>query len=148
MPRSKRNYTAPEDLPQGTEPVMPFEDTGPIPTQPQETEKEEELRYLPEPLLPPITSTKDQEIWIVSRWRPMMAWTYMATCIFDFILGPVFYNILQYQRAGGDIEMWQAITLQGGGLYHVAMGAVLGITALGRTKEKLAEQGSSSGSIV
>jgi hypothetical protein len=29
------------------------------------------------------------------------------------------------------------ITLQGGGLFHVAMGAVLGVTAYGRTQEKL-----------
>lgn len=98
-----------------------------------------ELKYIPEPLLPPITSDSQQDNWIVTRWRPFMAWTYMATCIFDFIIGPIFYNILQFHLHNGNIEMWQAITLQGGGLYHVAMGAVLGISALGRTKEKLAE---------
>jgi len=30
------------------------------------------------------------------------------------------------------------LTLQGAGLYHVAMGAVLGLTAFGRTQEKIA----------
>jgi hypothetical protein len=38
----------------------------------------------------------------------------------------------------GKVEMqWQPITLQGAGLYHIAMGAVLGIAAFGRTQEKL-----------
>jgi hypothetical protein len=38
---------------------------------------------------------------------------------------------------------WQPLTLQGAGLFHLAMGAVLGIAAYGRTKEKMAgaEQG-------
>jgi hypothetical protein len=29
------------------------------------------------------------------------------------------------------------LTLQGAGLFHMAMGAVLGITAYGRSKEKI-----------
>jgi hypothetical protein len=33
--------------------------------------------------------------------------------------------------------MWQPLTLQGGGLYHIAMGVVLGISAHGRTQEKI-----------
>ena len=32
---------------------------------------------------------------------------------------------------------WQPISLQGAGLFHIAMGAVLGIAAYGRTKEKI-----------
>jgi hypothetical protein len=32
---------------------------------------------------------------------------------------------------------WQPLTLQGAGLFHIAMGAVLGIAAYGRTQEKL-----------
>ena len=34
-------------------------------------------------------------------------------------------------------RQWVPITLQGGGLFHVAMGAVLGVSAYGRTQEKL-----------
>lgn len=74
---------------------------------------------------------------LVNNWRPMMGWTYMATCAFDFIIGPVVYNILQFMNPGQHVEMWQAITLQGGGLYHLSMGAVLGISAYGRTQEKI-----------
>jgi hypothetical protein len=36
------------------------------------------------------------------------------------------------------ITQWQPLTLQGAGLFHIAMGAVLGIAAMGRTQEKLA----------
>lgn len=80
---------------------------------------------------------EDKESWLQRTWRPMMGWTYMVTCIFDFIIGPVYYNVLQYMNPGQHISMWQAITLQGGGLYHLAMGAILGISAYGRTQEKI-----------
>ena len=36
------------------------------------------------------------------------------------------------------ITQWNPLTLQGAGLFHIAMGAVLGISAFGRTQEKLA----------
>ena len=63
----------------------------------------------------------------------------MAICLFDFMVGPILYNVLQYMNPGQHLEMWQAVTLQGGGLYHLSMGAIIGITAFGRTKEKMAE---------
>jgi hypothetical protein len=61
----------------------------------------------------------------------------MATCLFDFIVGPILYNVLQYYNPGQNLDMWQPLTLQGGGLYHIAMGVVLGISAHGRTQEKI-----------
>ena len=36
------------------------------------------------------------------------------------------------------ITQWDPLTLKGAGLFHIAMGAVLGIAAFGRTQEKLA----------
>jgi len=36
------------------------------------------------------------------------------------------------------LSQWMPLTLQGAGLFHIAMGAVLGITAFGRTQEKIA----------
>ena len=81
--------------------------------------------------------------WLQSRWRPLMAVTYMVTIWFDFIIGPVIFNVLQFQNVGQAITSWTPLTLQGGGLYHVAMGAILGIAAWTRGKEKVAviEQG-------
>jgi hypothetical protein len=78
-----------------------------------------------------------KEDWMNAKWRPMMGWTYMATCIFDFILGPILYNMLQYYNPGQAVGMWVPLTLQGGGLYHIAMGAIIGVSAYGRTQEKL-----------
>jgi fucose 4-O-acetylase-like acetyltransferase len=83
--------------------------------------------------------TAKKEDFMTSKWRPMMAISYMAICLFDFMVGPILYNVLQYMNPGQHLEMWQAITLQGGGLYHLSMGAIIGITAFGRTKEKMAE---------
>ena len=75
--------------------------------------------------------------WINKKWRPMMGWSYMATCIFDFIIAPILWSIIQVLGSGSVSMQWQPLTLQGAGLYHVAMGAVLGIAAWGRTKEKI-----------
>lgn len=80
----------------------------------------------------------EKEDWLTKKWRPMMGWTYMITCLFDFILGPILFNILQYYTPGQAVGMWTPLTLQGGGMYHIAMGAIVGVSAFGRTQEKLA----------
>jgi hypothetical protein len=79
----------------------------------------------------------EAEHWINTKWRPAMGWLYMATCAFDFILFPIGWSILQAISKGSVTTQWQPVTLQGAGLYHIAMGAVLGIAAYGRTKEKV-----------
>ena len=82
-------------------------------------------------------SESKKEDWMNSKWRPMMGWSYMLTCIADFVIFPVLWSILQSISKGQVNVQWQPITLQGAGLYHIAMGAVLGIAAYGRTQEKL-----------
>lgn len=77
------------------------------------------------------------EHWLNSHWRPAMGWVYMVTCITDFILFPIAWSMLQAITHGNVLSQWQPLTLQGAGLYHIAMGAVLGIAAYGRTREKL-----------
>ena len=76
--------------------------------------------------------------WINKKMRPMMGWIYMLTCTCDFVLFPVLWSLLQALSKGQVTSQWQPLTLQGAGLYHIAMGAVLGIAAYGRTKEKVA----------
>ena len=82
-------------------------------------------------------SEKKKEDWMNSKWRPMMGWSYMLTCVADFVIFPVLWSVLQAVSKGQVNVQWQPITLQGAGLYHIAMGAVLGIAAYGRTQEKL-----------
>jgi hypothetical protein len=87
---------------------------------------------------PPVSeSEKKKEDWMNSKRRPMMGWSYMLTCIADFVIFPVLWSVLQSLSKGQVNVQWQPITLQGAGLYHIAMGAVLGIAAYGRTQEKL-----------
>jgi uncharacterized membrane protein YgcG len=56
--------------------------------------------------------------------------------MFDMILFPVLWSLLQ-TFTHTPITQWNPLTLQGAGLFHIAMGAVLGIAAFGRTQEKL-----------
>lgn len=75
---------------------------------------------------------------INSKWRPMMAFIYMITCSCDFVLFPILWSILQALHGGQVTSQWSPLTLQGAGLYHIAMGAVLGLAAYGRSQEKIA----------
>jgi len=84
-----------------------------------------------------MTQAKKKEDWMNSKWRPMMGWMYMLVCMCDFIVFPVLWSLLQSLSHGTVTSQWQPLTLQGAGLFHIAMGAVLGIAAYGRTKEKL-----------
>ena len=84
---------------------------------------------------------KPKEDFMTSKWRPMMAIMYMCVCTCDFILFPIMWTIVQFwevQAANDAFRQWQPMTLQGGGLFHMAMGAVLGITAWSRGQEKMA----------
>jgi len=80
---------------------------------------------------------KDAQDWINKKWRPVMGWVYMLTCTMDFVVFPILWSLLQALNHGQVTSQWQPLTLQGAGLYHIAMGAVLGIAAYGRTKEKV-----------
>ena len=91
-----------------------------------------------------------------SLWRPIAALTYLSICIFDFIIAPyyvqaqphdlaeIFKYILQMpveQQSEALAVMyakgqWQSLTLQGGGLFHIAFGAILGAAAWTRGMEK------------
>lgn len=94
--------------------------------------------------------------WLRSMWRPLSAVTYLAICIFDFIVAPyliqaqpndlaeIFRYVLQMpteQQSEALAIMyakgqWSSLTLQGGGLFHIAFGAILGAAAWTRGMEK------------
>lgn len=89
----------------------------------------------------PTKAEKEVEDWMTKKWRPMMAIMYMSVCAFDFIIAPILWAVVQFwetQAANDAFRQWQPLTLQGAGLFHMAMGAVLGITAWSRGQEKLA----------
>ena len=92
-----------------------------------------------------LESEKKKEDWMNSKWRPMMGWMYMVVCFMDFVGFPVLWSLLQAYNHGQVSSQWQPLTLQGAGLFHIAMGAVIGISAYGRTQEKL--NGANNGGI-
>ena len=75
--------------------------------------------------------------WMQNLWRPAMGWMYMLICLLDMAVFPILWSLLQAMMHQ-PITQWNPLTLQGAGLFHIAMGAVLGIAAFGRTQEKLA----------
>ncbi len=81
-------------------------------------------------------SEQKKEDWMNSKWRPMMGWMYMLVCTMDMVIFPILWSLLQ-TMTHSPITQWNPLTLQGAGLFHIAMGAVLGIAAFGRTQEKL-----------
>jgi hypothetical protein len=90
-------------------------------------------------------SEKKKEDWMNSKWRPMMGWMYMVVCTADFVVFPILWSLVQVIGGGQVQTQWSPITLQGAGLFHMAMGAILGIAAYGRTQEKMA--GANNGGI-
>lgn len=82
-------------------------------------------------------SEQKKEDWMNAKWRPAMGWMYMLVCITDFVLFPILWSLIQVHGDGKVEAQWLPITLQGAGLFHIAMGAILGIAAYGRTQEKM-----------
>lgn len=78
-----------------------------------------------------------KEHWLNSYWRPMMGWSYLVICLFDFLVAPILWSLAQATFHGTIQTQWQPITLLGGGLYHISMGVILGVSSYGRTQEKL-----------
>ena len=77
------------------------------------------------------------ERWLQKYWRPMMAMTYMAIIIFDFIIFPIAWSLTQVYGLGEVELQWAPLTLLSGGIFHAAMGAVLGVAAWTRGQEKI-----------
>lgn len=75
--------------------------------------------------------------WLQNYWRPMMGWQYMVTCTFDFVIFPILFALIQILFDGKVDQQWSPITLEGAGLYHLAMGAILGVAAWSRGQEKM-----------
>ena len=85
-----------------------------------------------------VTSEQTKEDWMNSKWRPAMGWMYMVVCMMDMVVFPILWSLLQATTHGSVNTQWNPLTLQGAGLFHIAMGAVLGLATWGRTQEKMA----------
>lgn len=77
------------------------------------------------------------ETWIERYWRPVVAWHYIIICSFDFFLAPIMTMMYSYYTST-PLIIWAPLTLQSGSMYHISMGAVLGVTSWTRGSEKIA----------
>lgn len=69
--------------------------------------------------------------WLQTYWRPLMALTYTFICIWDFFAAPIFFQIVS-----GNGLQWKPLTLEGSGIFHASMGAIVGVAAWTRGIEK------------
>lgn len=82
------------------------------------------------------TEKKEDEHWMKAYWRPAMGWLYMLMCFCDFVAFPVISIFIPIITKMPYVA-WQSLTLSNGGLIHLSFGAILGVTAYGRTQEKV-----------
>lgn len=82
-----------------------------------------------------MTTQNTASKWMRDYWRPAMAIQYIFICVFDFFLAPVLWTFVHIYISQ-EVKMWEPLTLNSGGLYHMAMGAVLGVAAYTRGREK------------
>ena len=81
--------------------------------------------------------------WLKTYWRPAMGWQYFVICMFDFLIAPILNAMYFAIFKIGKFEQWDPLTLKGAGLYHIAMGAIIGVTAWSRGQEKMTIQSQS-----
>lgn len=113
---------------------------------------------------PAVVKTINESKW-KSYWRPAAAVVYLIIIIVDFIVMPIAYEIndsfnpvelvstintikdpsvqIAAINSFTSKRIWSSLTVQGGGMLHIAFGAILGIAAWTRGKEKeaFAKQG-------
>ena len=78
-----------------------------------------------------------QDTWMQKYWRPAIAAAYIAIILFDFIIAPIFWSLLQAKALGEVAMQWAPLTLSSGGIFHATVGTILGISAFTRGKEKI-----------
>lgn len=83
----------------------------------------------------------EDEKWFNSHWRPAMAWQYLVVCVSDFLLAPIVNALLSQWLTEVTYSPWDPLTIRGGGIYHLSMGAILGVTAWtrGNVQAKMVE---------
>ena len=99
------------------------------------------------------------EPWYKKVWRPMLAVVYALIVVFDFVVMPIIVEqnnqrttddkavelALKFTESSSQIQAlktfaetrkWEPLTLMGGGMFHIAFGALLTGAAVTRGLEK------------
>jgi hypothetical protein len=72
-----------------------------------------------------------------AKWRPLMGIVYCAVVLFDFIIAPILWTSIQAYLHDAVGQPWSPLTLEAGSMFHISMGAVLGVTSWSRGQEKI-----------
>jgi hypothetical protein len=81
---------------------------------------------------------RQDDEWLQKKWRPITAVVYLVICVFDFMLFPIFWSAFLMFSETADVTIaWDPLTLKGAGLFHLAFGAILGVSAFTRGQEKV-----------
>jgi hypothetical protein len=68
--------------------------------------------------------------WLKKDWKIIAGIVYLTINIFDFILFPIMFAVLIPALNPGVAPIeWRPLTTSNGGLFHMAFGAILGVTA-------------------
>jgi len=81
----------------------------------------------------PIQQDLLKQSWF-NQWHLFAAWLYLTIICFDFLIAPIL-NVLILAYFHYPIVQWQPLTLQGGGIFHFAMGAIIGISTWGKSQQ-------------
>ena len=112
-----------------TQSNSPVTDDGPPPDSSRRTSSEIEFSTRKRPL-------PENQKWFMTHWRPAAAWLYLVINFFDFVIAPILMMVTP-RYTGGSYIPWQPLTLVGGGMFHLSFGAIIGVTAWGRTRERV-----------
>ena len=72
-------------------------------------------------------------------WRDWAAIVYLFICVVDFFIAPLMWNFgltLMDKEVQLAASRWTPLTLEGGAMFHLSFGAILGATSFNRHKEK------------
>ena len=69
------------------------------------------------------------------HWRDWAAVVYLFLCVVDFFIAPLMWNLAMAEHCATHdctvegVTRWVPLTLQGGAMFHLSFGAILGATA-------------------
>ena len=97
------------------------------------------------------------EAWYSKSWRPTAAFVYLAICLIDFALIPMYMAshpsplsevvkasllfpdpLLAFKTIQAS-QVWTPLTFAYNGMFHAVFGAVLGVSVWSRGQEKIAK---------